>query len=81
MVVAVKVGGRRAGRTTAQQQAMGQLDAPAGWPAQALRLPAWWYVSIEAGSGAEFPISGDDTTVSLAAPEWPAVLLQCRADG
>lgn len=38
-----------------------QYGGASGWAAQQLRLPVWWYASIEAGSGAEFPVSGDGT--------------------
>lgn len=32
-----------------------------GWPAQRMGMPVGWYVEVAAGSGAEFPVSGDET--------------------
>ena len=52
-------------QTVAEQHVVATYDPAAGdgsgHAAQQLRLPWSWYEAIEAGSGAEFPISGDAT--------------------
>lgn len=57
------VGGRRSGKTLRQQAA---LAPEGGWAAQHLRLPVAWYDDVATGSGAEFPVSGDQTTRAAA---------------
>lgn len=50
-------------QTLAEQHVVATYDPAAGdrsgHAAQQLRLPVGWYEAIAAGSGAEFPISGD----------------------
>ncbi|URC18100.1 hypothetical protein QEO76_gp37 [Arthrobacter phage Cole] len=54
------IGGRRSGKTIRQQAASTPED---GWAAQHLGLPVAWYDNVARGPGAEFPVSGDQTTV------------------
>ncbi|WNM72287.1 hypothetical protein SEA_GUSANITA_68 [Arthrobacter phage Gusanita] len=36
-----------------------------GWPAQRMGMPVGWYHDVAAGSGAEFPVSGDATSARI----------------
>ncbi|AZS11752.1 hypothetical protein HOU96_gp55 [Arthrobacter phage Maja] len=46
---------------------MGMSGQETGWAAQQMVLPVSWYDTVATGSGAEFPVSGDQTARADAA--------------
>jgi hypothetical protein len=46
---------------------MGMSGQETGWAAQQMVLPVSWYQAVSEGSGAEFPVSGDETTLAGSA--------------
>ncbi|QYC54985.1 hypothetical protein SEA_POPPER_68 [Arthrobacter phage Popper] len=53
-------------------------DQETGWPAQRMGMPIGWYAEVAAGSGAEFPVSGDATAVRVSMRR---AVLVTRGDG
>lgn len=49
-----------------------------GWAAQRMGMPVSWYAEVAAGSGVEFPVSGDATAARAGIQR--AVLIT-RGDG